>query len=295
MRTMEKTFEKLVKSLQEASEFDKTCQLGRFILQREQCTSSSQALSGKDTFEKLKRLLLASGLQSAFIAKNTFLAYLSKAASIAGTDIYCNGRKQGYYTKNEEQIESVDDSTNEKAEVGESALYQLFKDWLDKKGYNSKVTSDQKKNGAWGNPDVVGIRVSEILHQKSIEIVSIECKKTSDVWQKWIFEAVAHRRFSDRAYFAFAQSEDVLPKITEALFRDAEYFRVGILVLKMEDSAFQHFRKTGELGLKNPKIVELYPAPLSIPQLLARKKFFDNQDIREESDLHTFGQEKNRQ
>ena len=230
--------------------------------------------------------------QPEFIAKNTFLVYLSKAAGIAGTDIYCNGRKQGYYTKKEEQIESVNDSTGGKTEVGESALYQLFKDWLDKKGYNSKVTSDQKKNGAWGNPDVVGIRVSEILHQRSIEVVTIECKKTSDGWQKWMFEAVAHKRFSNRAYFAFAQSEDVLPKTTESLFRDAEYFGVGILVLKMEDSAFQSFRRTGKLGSKQFEIVELYPAPLSTPQLSARKKFFENQAIREDSDLHTFGQER---
>jgi hypothetical protein len=43
----------------------------------------------------------------------------------------------------------------------ERRLYGLLAEWLKAKKYQAEDTSQAKKGGAWGNPDVVGIRCFE--------------------------------------------------------------------------------------------------------------------------------------
>mgnify|MGYP006974890755 CR=1 FL=1 len=55
--------------------------------------------------------------------------------------------------------------------------------------------------------DVVGLKVSEgLLGQRDLEVATIEAKLTRKSWKQVFFEAVSHKRFSHRAYFAFGAS-----------------------------------------------------------------------------------------
>ena len=91
----------------------------------------------------------------------------------------------------------------------EKRLYSLLVEWLNSWSYQAEDTSQCKKGGPWGNPDVVGIRTHEGLGGSlHLELASIEAKISEFDWRRVFFEAVSHKRFADRAYFAFAFGTD---------------------------------------------------------------------------------------
>ena len=177
----------------------------------------------------------------------------------------------------------------------EQRLYGLLAEWLEAKEYQADDTSQAKKGGAWGNPDVVGIRCfegfSSTLH---IELVSIEAKLTDLNWRRVFFEAVSHKRFADRAYFAFSfgSQEPAVSRIPEFQeFRDyGEKYRVGILVVFMEPDLHKALcelpgNKIPDLSLENVRVEEVWPA-ISDPVPAAIRERF----IREVLDVNTIQQ-----
>ncbi len=182
----------------------------------------------------------------------------------------------------------------------EQRLYALLAEWLEAKEYQAEDTSLSKKGGAWGNPDVVGLRCfegfSSTLH---IELASIEAKLTDSNWRRVFFEAVSHKRFADRAYFAFSfgatePSVSKLPEFHE-LREYGEKYRVGILTVFMEPAIHKALcESTGNaipaLSLENVRVEEVWPA-VSDPVPASTRETFIREvlEISTLQQLHKFG------
>jgi hypothetical protein len=182
----------------------------------------------------------------------------------------------------------------------EQRLYSLLVEWLQAKEYQAEDTSLFRRGGAWGNPDVVGLRCFEgigaALH---LELVSIEAKVADSNWRRVFFEAVSHKRFADRAYFAFAfgSNEPSVAKLPEFHeLRDyGEKYRVGILVVFMEPSAHEALCASDSeavptFSLEDVRVEEVWPAVSDPVPPHTRERFMqDVLDIRTIHKLHSFG------
>jgi len=165
----------------------------------------------------------------------------------------------------------------------ERRLYHLLTEWLQAKGYRASDTSQSKAGGPWGNPDVVGVRLFEgfgaTVH---IDLVSIEAKLTERDWKKWIFESVSHKRFADRAYFAFGVgSEDVIVSSLPDFQKMREYgekFGVGVLAVFIEPTAYESLisgvePNLPELSLEDVRVEEVWPATFDPVPAATRETF----------------------
>lgn len=270
--------------------YEKTCILGKHILQQLGATSPETAKSGQVAYEKLCKHMGKTETPWDGLSKNTFIQYLSKAAANSGNDIFCGGRKQGYYVREEEN--TIDDGDKakltRKRRGKESLLYPVAKRWLVNHSFRAKIIARKKKNGKWGNPDVVGVYVHECFDQRALEIVTIECKNSLADWQQQIFEAVAHKRFADRAYFAFVLPVDEVEKQYGKLVEFAEYFGVGLLVLEMEQEVFERYNEKEPTIVQDLELLEfreIYPAPRNHFLIQARKDFLEGMGWKNWKDL----------
>lgn len=150
----------------------------------------------------------------------------------------------------------------------EAALYPVLRDWLAGRKFRAADTSNARGGGTWGNPDVAGLRITEgLLGAREVELATVEAKVSMDRWRQLIFEAVSHKRFAHRAYFAFAfgTDEPALDRVPDvaALRQYAERFRLGILVVFMPEEMFKRLREdTGTISLDGTelRVEELWPA-----------------------------------
>ena len=183
----------------------------------------------------------------------------------------------------------------------EQKLYSLLVEWLLAKDFAAADTSSTKRGGAWGNPDVVGIRIEETIGGAShLELTTIEAKVSDRDWRRVFFEAVSHKRFADRVYFAFSYpSSDPavsqLPEFNE-LREYAEKYRVGILVVFMEPEKHSELLTSPKatelnLSLEDVLVEEVWPAIHDPVSPFTRDRFLrDVLDIHTLKDLHVFGE-----
>lgn len=144
----------------------------------------------------------------------------------------------------------------------EKHLYVCLTDWLVSKEYQAKDTSNLKTGGKWGNPDVTGIKIhANITEQKSVEICTVEAKINHDNWRTLIFEAISHKRFSNRVYFIFAIISN---EVSEELIPDFEDFRlygekygIGIAAMFIPEDVNSDPK---DLDLGDVEIREIWPA-----------------------------------
>jgi hypothetical protein len=183
----------------------------------------------------------------------------------------------------------------------EAALYPFLRDWLTGRGFGAKETSNSKGGGTWGNPDVTGIRTSEgYLGLRDLEVATIEAKISMSGWRQLIFEAVSHKRFAHRAYFAFAfaadePSLDLVPEV-EALRQYAERFRVGILVVFLPEESFKrlHTEKVDEVKIEgtDARVEELWPALYEpIRQEESTQFLWKVVGVADDKSLYSFGED----
>lgn len=192
------------------------------------------------------------------------------------------------------------DSTDEAPakQQREEKLYAPLAKWLRAQGFGARLTSNGKKGGVWGNPDVTGIKVVEgFFGRKDLEVCTVEAKISRAYWRYYFFEAVAHKRFAHRAYFAFGYGTDEpslngFPEAKE-LREYGEKYGVGILVVfiplsKYEPLANGDASKT-ELDLEDLRIEELWPATFEKVTPSARANFLsDVLGLREDRDIYQF-------
>lgn len=229
---------------------------------RSQNTSANDSRSAKQIIENVGK-----NNPEIALAANTQLAYLSKLAQDPGYQVRSGGfRGAGYWF---EQAQPLPDKANEQkpsetlkvgqTQLREEDLYPLMKLWLATKGFIAEDTSKLKKGGKWGNPDILGIERSELFGAVEIQLVSCEIKLSATDWERWIFEAISHKRFCNRSWFCYrARSEEEPP--AEMLYY-SERYRVGIVQIILSDEELEALKKSKEVDLDLiQKVFEVVPA-----------------------------------
>jgi len=226
------------------------------------------------------------------VKRNTVWQYLNRSAVNDPTSpVRSSGTRSGYFLDRDSVTmdESPQEATTEikptegkKTKISESDLYPLIVSWLETKGYSSKDVSTQKGGGPWGNPDILGALRTEIFGAVEIEVASCEVKLDEANWQRYIFEAISHKRFSHRSWYCIRtkSAESPLPKGIEYY---AERYNVGIVQIILSDDEFVKV-KTGELEASGfiDQVLERIPArydavPLrEISDALIRSGFENN-------------------
>lgn len=233
----------------------------------------------------------------------TFKVNLSKVSKNQSSAVNCLGRGKGYFLDSTiTEIEEIEEEANNQADefldkgevILEKDVYKFVKEWLFEKE-NDRVAdiSNLKRNGKWGNPDLIGLKIEDIFGRPEVEITTVEVKLTDDSWEKWIFEAVAHTRFSNRSYFAFVYPENLISKLdSSGIQMYAEHFGIGVLVMVVDNPLYLSIKKREPLSLENSdvNIIEYRHAPRNETHIKFRKKFFESLDILELNKLYSFGE-----
>ncbi len=187
------------------------------------------------------------------LAESTIWNYLSTAA-LKDTEsrIRSTGNKRGYFldttpsiadNRQEELITEVEPVTGQKTKIAESDLYPLIVSWLETKGFSSKDVSTLKSGGPWGNPDVIGALRTEIFGAVEIEVVSCEVKLDESNWQRFIFEAISHKRFSNRSWYCIRTKSDDSP-LPKGIEYYAERYKVGIVQIVLSDDELVQLKES---------------------------------------------------
>lgn len=232
--------------------------------------SPQETRSGKEIVEGTKEMF-----PDLDIPENSVFQYLSALVRNSDSRVNTEGRRKGFYLSDAASLSAAQAGAvsnapdvpeqSAKKERREHTLYEVFKQWLLLQGNDQVGVTSEERNrslGTWSNPDLTGIRTHETLGKISeIEITTVEVKQTAGNWQYDIFEAVAHIRFANRAYFAFAHPEEMIQKLSEDMRGYAELYGVGILVLPMARTAYDaltngNIADIGELYAAD--ITELY-------------------------------------
>lgn len=217
--------------------------------------------------------------------KNSWGTYLTRAISDPDTKIAREPGKYSLVLKDKSKdlnLEPASDETENtetcipeqkkdtiERQKREDALYKLLSEWFISRNYNAEVTAHIKKGDQWGNPDIVGIMlIDDPFGNQQIEIGTIEAKISLNNWRKEFFEAVSHKRFSNRAYFAFAvgAKEPSIQSIREyeQLRSYGEKYNVGILAVFMDAKDYQQLIKDDvsklKLALDDVIVTEIWPA-----------------------------------
>lgn len=238
-------------------------------------------------------------------------AYLTKASQDPTTSIVREPGKYGFMLKQEacesapepsepeeQEAEQPEDKEERQYTAREAALYEVLRDWLSSRDYRADIPASTKKGGAWGNPDVVGIKIlDDPLGNQHIELATIEAKVSDANWKRFFFEAVAHKRFAHRAYFAFAVSAtDVIVsqiKDYEELREYGERYNVGVLVIFIDPETYR--RLTSEKGVLNVelgdvRVEEVWPAVYAhVPPQPLTNYVRGVLELLSSNEVHTFG------
>lgn len=208
--------------------------------------------ASRDTRMTAQKILAeAKSYGSLNMADNTFVQYLSKIAKQVESPIASTGRGRdgGYYLSDQTDIiarEAVPSSQKQTTTQyrdywgKEQWLYPALVAWLQSEGYQAMDTSEVRSRdlGKWGNPDVTGLLIHEFIGRHELEIATIEAKLGFDAWEQDFFQAVSQKRFSNRAYFAFALPEDASDKLPADLRYYSERFDVGVLVIDLPNDVY---------------------------------------------------------
>lgn len=181
----------------------------------------------------------------------------------------------------------------------EKHIWPLFTEWLKStKGLRNSSCdiANVKSGGVWGNPDVVGLKPIDKFGFFDVEVTSIEVKPSNDQWRYYFFEAVAHKRFAERAYFAFRSSESSA-KGVEELLAYAEKFKVGVLDLEMKDEDYERLVDWDDMDYAErvelvDKVVELVPAPFESVALAEKIFLLERMGISDRKEIYEFGRSK---
>jgi hypothetical protein len=239
------------------------------------------------------------------ISDGTFRNYLGKVASSLDSPITSTGRKRsgGFYispaskataTAFSVQTADQDVQIDGKARVEkEKLLYPVLTQWLMQKDYRARDVSTGRTLGKWSNPDVAGIQIHDHFGSIELEVATIEAKVTIKDWRQYIFEAISHRRYANRAYYAFAVPEDSAEKESDEIRYYSEKFGVGVLAIKLSNELYDSLlngTRQEPVSEDDAEVREVYsPACSSVP-LRYRREFCEAIGIIRIEDLGSWGQ-----
>lgn len=183
----------------------------------------------------------------------------------------------------------------------EERVYEPLADWLSSWAYAAKITAETKKGGPWGNPDIAGLKLRRGLFEvMDVEVATVEAKASLANWKRYFFEAVSHKRFAHRAYFAALYSidnptVDAIPgKLRRELREYGEKYGVGILLLLVAKKTFDALHAADAEAIKTVelddlRVIELWPAQYQVvPPAAVRAHLQDTLDLGDEAAIRKF-------
>lgn len=212
------------------------------------------------------------------------------------------GRNGGYFLVPHPPKSEVDSAPTkaqlQKEKTQERHLWPLVAMWLREVKQMPSASHEiahLKKGGVWSNPDVVGLNPIEELGFFDVEITTVEVKPSLSQWRYYFFEAVSHKRFSERVYFVYRTQEHD-PEETEELRRYAEKYNVGLVELQLSDADHDSLTKWDKLSDDDKTtlleyFVEIMPAPFEAISIRDKIGFLKQVGVDTKSDLYTFGSE----
>jgi hypothetical protein len=282
--------------LDKKNQYEASVLAAQYILKRDDSTEATKAIPGRKLYDQAK-----SNFPERFkkLPLTTFTQSLSRAVRDSAYEINCLGKRQGYYllSRNvtaelQEEAQREAEKEQEKVKRREMLLYPILENWLLVQGYQAKDISNMKAGGPWGNPDILGLTLEQGLDGYDIELVTIEAKPTIESWERLFFEAVSHRRFANRSYFAFAHPAEEITKLPQDLRYYSELYGVGVLIVELTKDDFENLRskrKMEPFDIEQTDVRELYSAPFFYVQSKHQKQFLKKLDLHELTDVIGFG------
>jgi len=271
-------------------------EIAQYVLRNFDATSAAKRRNADQIWSQSRELDLKFDGERA-----TFGAYLSNLAQDSASPIASTGRGRGggYYLSELAARVAADEgsqgavlSERPSATQGEKALYPVIREWFAVQGYQARVTGAMRALGKWGNPDITAISTTEHLGRLELEIATVEAKVSLSQWEYWFFEAVSHRRFANRAYFAFPLPEELSDKLPADLRYMCELYRVGALVIIVPDDQYKLLLEgtlKEELSLENVGVQEVYSAPWNHVPLTYQRQFCNALEVTDLASLFTWG------
>lgn len=235
-------------------------------------TGSTDPKSGKSNKQVVQALQakIFDGSLAISLGEGSMLSYLSRAANQDLTSgIISGGVGIGYYldsaTSEAAEVKPVDEQKVSTGKgkgtlIREKDLYGLMELWLNQKGYSAKDTSNLKSGGRWGNPDIIGVSRVDLFGAVEIDVASCEIKLAEEGWEQVIFEAISHKRFSNRSWFCYRVSTEDLP-LAKGMEYYSERYRVGLVQIILSDEEIIELQKSTKAPLDFiERVVERVPA-----------------------------------
>ena len=217
--------------------------LGEEFLKSRGYTSQENKTSSRAVVDAIQSEIANRHLELG-VVRGTIFSYISHAANNDDNSSIASGGPWGGYWYDESSLGEVSIKPVDVAEIetehgkpvsfNERDLYPLLHLWLSAKDFVAKDVSNLKSGGKWGNPDVIGVKRVDLFGSVEIEIASCEVKLSEANWEQFIFEAISHKRFSNRSWYAYriSQAGKPLPKAIEYY---AERYKVGIIQILLTD------------------------------------------------------------
>lgn len=199
--------------------------------------------------------------------QGVIFSYLSRAANHDEESRIVSGGPHGGYSlelavdvvpvipEEQEVAPQLAPGEVEQFQPREKHLYPLLQAWLRASEYIAEDVSVLKRGGQWGNPDLLGVSRVEILGTSEIEIVSVEAKLSEANWERFIFEAVSHKRFANRSWYCYRTSAPY-PALPKNMSYYAERYKVGIIQIYLTDEELEALSKNDERGNLHDKALE---------------------------------------
>lgn len=246
---------------------------------------------------------LSDGIEEVSAQVKPYLIYqdLNSASKDANSKISSRkGAGGGYFlvapTDADEGLSPQLEEAQAKERTLERHIWPAVEMWLrEEKKVSSACcgVANKKSGGVWSNPDVVGLTTIEEMGFFDVEITTVEVKPSLSNWRYFIFEAVAHKRVSDRVYFLFRTSGESQAEISDIL-RYAEKYRIGVVEFQVSNDDFERLPQWTNLGVQDrlsfvERFVEHMPAPLDPISIRDKVSFLRQIGISKKPEIYSFG------
>jgi hypothetical protein len=273
--------------------------LAELTLLKSGSTSESRAKSSTDLLLYAKQMF-PDFFESEVNKETLFLQYGLNRGKKTNPAIVSPGVKKGYYYDESKIIkdDEIDDISNKSPGRDsrkrprirrEELLYPRLNTWLIENDYKSQEVANKRKLGKWGNPDLIGIQAFQSASGQFVETLSIEAKVNLDKWETWIFEAVSHKRFVNRVYFAYpVEGSNFVLNDDMRIY--AEIYGIGILAMSLPPKEYKKLQNGKKLDEEEIEIIELFPAIFNLVRPLVQQQLWDSLGIVDWTDLVKWGE-----
>ena len=246
------------------------------ILSRDYTIDKDRGMRLADLLNNIKNII-RKNYPDEKIKESAIYRILLDEAKREGGNIFSGGPHKGYYY--------IEEIKEKKKNIDESSLYPIVEMWLNEKKQYGVVSEiyNKTKNKKWGNPDIVGVNLYDNFGIKHLEIATVEVKPDLKDWRQYIFEAVSHKRFADKAYFMFWITEAEAMRELEDMYIYADKYKIGLCQITIAKEDVQSWKKKTEgekIEIIDTCIIELFPAPIDDASMREKLNFLKNLGVK---------------